>query len=347
MRAIFGGSSKHSLIACTVSVSILVLGGAAYGISTIGSHPSATEVGDRLLTGRAGAVQNAEQPEEAQTSAATPEPVDQAGRPVAAEPAPVPTRSQSSGSQSSGSSSAQQAPPLPPGELGNFGSGGAGFQCHPAKTMFAGSNQDVDCFGFGHQGFVGEVRLSCTAPAGMTCEVSKDVVSPPQQFNGETKSVPVTVRVFIPKGFSPGQHIVKLHYDAPAADPRIPHTESELRIHVVDTSYFANCGPLSLAAGAEGEANCLIMIPAGSYQGPIYLSVQTLTPGGPQPMLATKTVSGGGSIQVPVRFHADASVAPGRYTYELGTTHIEGGPSEPHKPGAPMMTNRFNVTVTP
>lgn len=88
----------------------------------------------------------------------------------------------------------------------------------------------------------------------MTCGVSKDVVNPPLQFNGETKSVPVIVRVFVPKGFSPGQHAVKLHYDAPAADPRIPHTESELRIHVVDTSYFANCGPLNLAAGAEGEA---------------------------------------------------------------------------------------------
>lgn len=88
------------------------------------------------------------------------------------------------------------------------------------------------------------------------------------------------------------------------------------------------------------------MIPAGSYPGPIYLSVQSLTPGGPQPVLTTKMVSGGGSIQVPVRFYADASVAPGRYTYELGTTHIEGGPPEPHKPGAPMMTNRFNVTVT-
>lgn len=331
-------STKTYLIVTAVSVLVLLIGGVAWGIQGIrdAKHPVLAS-GDRYLDGRSEAVQHPAIPDAIIAPSSTPAdpgpvPPETSRGPAQAPRAPRESRSSSPGSIFSG--------------INNFGSGGASFNCGAAKLMYAGMSQHVECDGAGHQGFTGDIRLSCTAPAGMTCELSKTVVSPPPQFNGGTTSVPVTVRVFVPKGFPSGQHSIRLHYDAPTADPRIPHNEGVLPINVMDTSYFANCGPLTLAAGSEGKAGCLVMIPAGSYRGPIYLSVLSLTPGGPQPVLATDSVADANMIQVPIRFNA-ASVAPGTYTYELATTHIEGGPPEPHKPGAPMMTNRFIVTVTP
>ncbi len=291
---------------------------------------------------------------------ATPPPADRsvtvglADRPEPAEPSPAPP-------QASSPQPAPEAPKLAPaappkresrGDSVHPSGGVTGITCAALGDLYLhpGKSVQAECSVGANHGFSGTIALACSTPSGMTCEVTPNQVSPRNPVPGEPGSVAVAVRITaLPEISAFDMQKVVLTGSVAGSSSKFHQSQSQITVMVEKPGYMANCSFAGAAGtpGSNASVDCFVMQSGSRFHAPLYLSVSGGGAGAPQAVLSTSTVSVlNGVANFSINFPIGPTAAPGEYFYEVGVTHIQGGPPHPQNFGPMPPTNRVKLTVT-
>jgi hypothetical protein len=215
---------------------------------------------------------------------------------------------------------------------------------HPGKSTQA------ECSVGANHGFSGTIALVCSAPAGMACEVTPNQVSPRNPVPGDPGGVTVAVRITaLPDTSAFDMQQVVLTGSVAGSSSKFHQPQSQITVMVEKPAYMASCNFAGASGNPGGNASvdCFVMQQGSKFHAPLYLSISGGGAGAPQAVLSTSTVSvRNGVANFSINFPIGPSTAPGEYFYEVGVTHIQGGPPHPQNFGPMPPTNRAKLTVS-
>jgi hypothetical protein len=233
-------------------------------------------------------------------------------------------------------------------------SGGVtGITCAALSDLYLnpGKSVQAECSVGANHGFSGTIALSCSAPGGMTCEVTPNEVSPRNPVPGDPGSVAVAVKITaLPETGAFDMQKVVLTGSVAGSNSRFHQSQSQISVMVEKPNYMVSCNfPPGVGGnpGSSDSGDCYVMQFDSAFQAPLYLSINVEDAGAPQAVLSTSTVSVlNGVANFSINILIGPTVAPGDYHYEVGITHIQGGPPLPQAFGSLPPTPRVRVTVT-
>jgi hypothetical protein len=213
---------------------------------------------------------------------------------------------------------------------------------------FPGKTITSECL-VGSSGFTGAVALACDVPDGVTCETSTKQLTHDSVAAGTYQEIKFTLRLAVlPGSTNFGMFQAKVTGSAPGADPALPQPHTEFTFFVEKPSYAAACNSVTAAAGSTVTVHCHAMSLSNQFHHPIFLSVAARGPG-PSASLSQVSLPAdrAGAAPFSVTLTVPPSVAPGEYRFDVGMTHIQGGPPLPQDFGAlPGPSNGIVLTVT-
>lgn len=181
--------------------------------------------------------------------------------------------------------------------------------CEPTQLVIAPGGQAVSrCEVRSVLGSRGDVRLQCSAPAGISCRFHPSQMT---LFRDATATSQLNVGVDI--HWSPGE--VDLLAEAFIEDQRA--AQQRLRLFVAETAFALTCEPTSffIVRGYSEQANCYVLF-FNNYKSQVNLSCEGLPPGVTCDVSPSIVVpSGFSSFGVTIAVNRLAS--PGNYTFQV------------------------------